>query len=270
MEGTCPQHRPTALQRERGPRHHHVRPPGHADAGLGVAGGGPKNEQSIDDLVAYVGSIQITPEEARAEAVQALADAKAQPQIQLDDAKAAVDAAEVKLAEVEADKEATPEQVADAQAALDAAEAGLAWAEDWFARRDGVSDGQILYELNCARCHTANWSVFDPTTNTPEEIGLGIAGGGGTQGIQPARWRDDPALRPRDRGRIRWLPEPRRLRHQRLREQQALRRQRRRLRPHARLRGDAHRRPDHRHRRVRAHDARTERPVHPRRLRSRS
>ncbi len=157
--------------------------PGTPMQAWGVDGGGPKNEQSVNDLLAYVESIQITSEEAKAGQVQALADAKAQPQVQLDDAMAAVEAAEVKLAEVEADTEATPEQKADAEAALAAAEDGLAWAEDWFARREGVSDGQILYELNCARCHTANWSVFDPTTNTPEQIGLGIAGGGGTQGF---------------------------------------------------------------------------------------
>ena len=157
--------------------------PGTPMQAWGVAGGGPKNEQSVDDLLAYVGSIQITPEEAQAKSATDLADAKAQPQKQLDDAKAAVDAARTKLDEVRANADATAEDENAAQDALSTAQDGLAWAEDWFARREGVSDGQLLYELNCARCHTANSSIFDPTTGTPEEIVLGAAGGGGTQGF---------------------------------------------------------------------------------------
>jgi mono/diheme cytochrome c family protein len=48
-----------------------------------------------------------------------------------------------------------------------------------------VSDGQLLFELQCARCHTAGWSIFDPTV-PPDEPGgansLGPAGGGGGMG----------------------------------------------------------------------------------------
>jgi mono/diheme cytochrome c family protein len=45
----------------------------------GLAGGGPMNDQQIDTLIAYLRSIQLTPEEAQAAVTKALADAKADP-----------------------------------------------------------------------------------------------------------------------------------------------------------------------------------------------
>ncbi len=35
--------------------------------------------------------------------------------------------------------------------------------EDARANNPGVSDGQLLFQLQCARCHTKNWSFFDPS-----------------------------------------------------------------------------------------------------------
>jgi mono/diheme cytochrome c family protein len=64
-------------------------------------------------------------------------------------------------------------------------QAALAWAQDWQTRRANVSDGQLLFELNCARCHTEGWSVFDPTAPPTELDGvniLGLSGGGGGKG----------------------------------------------------------------------------------------
>ncbi|MGZ4206255.1 MAG: c-type cytochrome, partial [Actinomycetota bacterium] len=71
-----------------------------------------------------------------------------------------------------------------AQKAKDA-QAALSWALDWQSRRANVSDGQLLFELNCARCHTEGWSVFDPTAPPSAIDGvniLGLSGGGGGQG----------------------------------------------------------------------------------------
>jgi mono/diheme cytochrome c family protein len=65
------------------------------------------------------------------------------------------------------------------------AQAAYAWALDWQRRRANVSDGQMLFELNCARCHTEGWSVFDPTAPPTAVNGvsiLGLSGGGGGQG----------------------------------------------------------------------------------------
>ena len=60
----------------------------------------------------------------------------------------------------------------------------LKWATEWRDRRADVTDGQILFETNCARCHTKNWSIFDPTRVAlkPEDL-LGAPGGGGSLGF---------------------------------------------------------------------------------------
>ena len=47
--------------------------PGTPMQAWGVDGGGPKNDQSIQDLVAYIESIQLTPEQAQKQAADALA-----------------------------------------------------------------------------------------------------------------------------------------------------------------------------------------------------
>jgi mono/diheme cytochrome c family protein len=161
----------------------------------GIAGGGPKNEQSINDLVAYIKSIQLSPDEAKAEAATALKDAKAQPaqgvaaaQKALADARQAQKDAIKNLDAVNADSKSTRKQKADAQAAVDEAPANIAaaqealdWALAWQRFRANVSDGQLLFEINCARCHTKGWSPFDPTQVNGTEI-LGPPGGGGTIG----------------------------------------------------------------------------------------
>jgi len=50
------------------------------------------------------------------------------------------------------------------------ASTALSWAEDWAARRKNVSQGQLLFEVNCARCHTMGWSVFDPSAVRVETV----------------------------------------------------------------------------------------------------
>jgi mono/diheme cytochrome c family protein len=88
----------------------------------GVASGkGALNEQGIDDLVNYVESIKLTPEEAKQRSTEQLDEARAQ--------------------------------------------------------NPGVSDGQLLFQLQCARCHTKNWSFFDPENPGPGPL-PGPMGGG--------------------------------------------------------------------------------------------
>jgi mono/diheme cytochrome c family protein len=170
--------------------------PGTPMQGFGVEGGGPKNTQSIDDLIAYLGSIQLSEAEAREQAMTALvgdegesgnADddvvgARDQAARQIENAEAALEAAESALAELEGDPEASDAELDRARDAVNDAEADLDWAQEWAARRVGVTDGQYLYELYCARCHTLSWSIFDPTVRSLDGV-LGPAGGGGSLGF---------------------------------------------------------------------------------------
>ena len=201
----------------------------------GVVGGGPKNAQSVADLVAYLRSITISPDEARKQAEEALKSARASegtcteyttcPEIESNNAKKALDDANkaveedtkaareaLKLpatataAEVDTACDAVIAQVeaADAPITGDIRTQALAcgdynaavtvqsnrqasydWSLEWINRRQNVSDGQILFETYCARCHTEGWSVFDPSA-PPGKVNsvdiLGLSGGGGGTG----------------------------------------------------------------------------------------
>ena len=205
----------------------------------GVVGGGPKNDQSIADLVAYNESIQLTPQQAQKQVTDALVAARSDdpkatcpeymtcPGIELANARATLAAAQTDLAtkrtaarkalnaltatdadlttqcdaiQKTADAAATPlagSALAQAVACGDflAAtttvkndEAAVAWSIEWKKRRANVSDGQLLFEMNCARCHTEGWSVFDPSVppgavNSVDILGLSGGGGGNGGGI---------------------------------------------------------------------------------------
>jgi mono/diheme cytochrome c family protein len=210
--------------------------PGTPMQGWGVAGGGPLNDQGVQDLVAFINSIQISPQESQAQAAEALKQARADsgtcpefvscPGIAVKDARStlaadqkaldkAADAAKKTLklpAETpDADLTARCDEVlaqikngktlnvaeplktqgVDCDAYKAAAktvsddEAALAWTLEWQSRRANISDGQIMFEYACARCHTEGWSVFDPT-HPPSAVDgitiLGLSGGGGGQG----------------------------------------------------------------------------------------
>jgi mono/diheme cytochrome c family protein len=202
----------------------------------GVAGGGPKNPQSIADLVAYIESIQISPQQSQAQEAAALQAAKSDdpntvcpeyvtcPGVELASAKKALASAQADLAtkrkavesklkttnatdavltkqcnDIRNKAEAstvplTGPALDDAVACGDyltatqkvtVAQASVAWSEEWKKRRANVTDGQILFELNCARCHTQGWSIFDPTIPPPavnSVDALGLSGGGGGNG----------------------------------------------------------------------------------------
>ena len=202
----------------------------------GVDGGGPKNDQSIQDLVAYLRSIQLTPAQARAQSVKNLKLAQTQPTdneksaaklLKTDKATLAISrAAAVKALALndptDADLNdactsiiktvtADPSKTADRKAAVacgtyttDLAtvksdQAALTWTREWVQRRKNVQDGQLLFELNCARCHTAGWSTFDPSV-PPDSPGgvnsLGLpAGGGGLGGGTAFNLRDGDEIR---------------------------------------------------------------------------
>jgi mono/diheme cytochrome c family protein len=202
----------------------------------GVDGGGPKNDQSIQDLVAYLRSIQLTPKQAQAQSAENLKLARTLPE---DNEKAAAkklnddqktlataragavkalklsDPTDAELNSACADiiKQVTadPSKTADRPGAVacgtyntDLAtvksdKAALAWTQEWVRRRKNVQDGQLLFELNCARCHTAGWSTFDPTVPADQPGGvdsLGLpAGGGGLGGGTAFNLRDGDEIR---------------------------------------------------------------------------
>jgi mono/diheme cytochrome c family protein len=86
----------------------------------GLAGGGPMDDQQIDDLVAYIKSIQLTPAQAAADwAQRAMGVAKSEGKV---------------------DASGNP-----------------------------IIDGQVLFDTNCARCHTKGYSYGAPE----------VPGGGG-------------------------------------------------------------------------------------------
>jgi mono/diheme cytochrome c family protein len=202
----------------------------------GVVGGGPKNDQSITDLVQYIESIQITPKQSQAQEAAALSVARSDdpgatcpefmtcPGIELAQAEKTLAAAQKDLdtkqaaagkaldaptatpadlktqctdLEKQADAAATPLQgtaLAQGEAcdayltaltAVKTDEAGVAWSKKWKEERANVTDGQLLFEMNCARCHTDGWSTFDPTVPPPATNSvdiLGLSGGGGGLG----------------------------------------------------------------------------------------
>jgi mono/diheme cytochrome c family protein len=98
----------------------------------GLEGGGPMNEQQIDNLIAYMHKITISEEKARL----LFGD-------ELDE-----------LNGVLADESASEEEKADAQAEIDSLMAR--------AERDTSVEGEALFNLNCARCHTKGWSYGQP------------------------------------------------------------------------------------------------------------
>jgi mono/diheme cytochrome c family protein len=108
----------------------------------GIAGGGPMNEQQIENLMAYLHSIAITPKEAKDRAEAKVADELAilrDPEAALETARAAVAGA------TDTDKRL-------------AAEAQVGRIEAIIENGQTASTGAALFNLHCARCHTAGFS----------------------------------------------------------------------------------------------------------------
>lgn len=207
--------------------------PGTPMQAWGVPGGGPKNAQSIQDLVAFLRTIQLKPAAIQAQQTANLKAARsadpntACPQymtcpgiqeavarntLKTDTAALAVartalqnalktpDATDAQLVAscdaITAQVKVDPAKVDRAQATacgtyltaqttVKTDTAALAWDKEWTKRRANVSDGQLLFEANCARCHTAGWSTFNSTVPPDQPGGLdgvGAPGGGGGNG----------------------------------------------------------------------------------------
>lgn len=136
-------------------------------------------------------------EEQRAEATDAvdnainqLSEIQSAPQKAVTDAEVAVAAAEEQLAAAD-----SPEAVQASELALEAARRQLVNAQAWEASVAEASDGELLFQLNCARCHTEGWSYYDPLN--PQAAPLPGPQGGGAFG---------PNLR--DGSEVRQFPDP--------------------------------------------------------------
>lgn len=120
----------------------------------GVAGGGPMNDQQIDDLVNYLRHLAIEENPTALAAYNNAWDTNGH------DADKAYDAAMIAAAK-EAQKKST-----DALKEYLGADANK-----------GKSEGEALFELNCARCHTKGYSYGDPKTPGGGWFGPNLTGG---------------------------------------------------------------------------------------------
>ena len=159
--------------------------PGTPMPAWGVASGkGALQEQSIQDLVTYVESLVTTPTKAQALATKQVQDSKKQlsdPAVRAAADQWVIDA-RAELVAAQAQRDALPATAsADDHATYDKLvqqkQEAVTVAEGWQQTTQSASDGQILFQNNCARCHTRGWSYFDPTKPQANPT-PGIMGGG--------------------------------------------------------------------------------------------
>ncbi len=102
----------------------------------GIEGGGPMNEQQIDNLIAYLRSIQISPAEAQEQA-QTEAEAEVDR----------IEGLEADLREEQEREEPDEDLILQLQKEIAAGQP--------------ASLGAALFNLQCARCHTSGWSYSE-------------------------------------------------------------------------------------------------------------
>ena len=148
--------------------------PGTPMPAWGVAGGGPKNEQAVSDLVAYLKSIQISPDKARRRRPRRSPTSrspwpgrsrrrrKTSPPPRRALAAAKTDAQRQKY-----------------QGEIQAAQEGITRSRDYYAQVQKMSQGELLFNVECARCHTKGWSTLEPSDGfvpMPSQPGSGAFG----------------------------------------------------------------------------------------------
>ncbi|MFM8303532.1 MAG: c-type cytochrome, partial [Actinomycetota bacterium] len=138
--------------------------PGSPMPAWGVESGkGVLNTQSINDLIAYLSSIQITKDEAQQRSTKAVIQFRADAQESLKQQQEGLVAARANLVKVQADPKSGPEAVAEAAVQVADGEAKLAKAKAWADQVADMGEGEVLFRVNCARCHTRGASYYDPT-----------------------------------------------------------------------------------------------------------
>jgi mono/diheme cytochrome c family protein len=145
--------------------------PGTPMPAWGIAGGGPKNDQAISDIVAYLKSIQLSPAKAKAQVTKNVKDLQDQAKTAVTTAQQNLSDARDKLASAKTGK-ARLAYTIEVEGANRAIERSVAFQS----QIESASQGELLFDVNCARCHTLGWSYNDPAKpNVPPP---GLAGGG--------------------------------------------------------------------------------------------
>src|SRR5262249_7056828 len=136
--------------------------PGTPMPAWGVASGkGVLNTQSINDLIAYLKTIQLTPDKAKERSTKALDDYKDVWAKNAKDQQTQLASLQDQLAKAKASGKSAAD-IASLQAQVDDQVKVVASATAWSAQVNRMSDGEILFRLNCARCHTRGASYQDP------------------------------------------------------------------------------------------------------------
>ncbi len=212
----------------------------------GIEGGGPKNDQAISDLVAYLKSIQLSPAKAKAQVLAQVAALKAQAKSAVSDAKDNLATAQDALSKAE-----TPKGREAAQITIVAAQQAIVNSQAFATQIANASQGELLFDVNCARCHTKGWSYNDPAKPTippPAPAGSGAFGPSLRNGAVLEQFPGLPGGRHQDAR----LPEPVRLGRERRPRVQGLRRARHLVGQHGALRRHPEQGTDRRHHQVRA------------------
>ena len=125
------------------------------------SGKGVLNTQSINDLIAFLDSIQISSDEAKQRSTKAVSEFRNQAEENLTQQEEGLVAAQADLAEARADG-ASAAAIAELQQEVVNAQAIVASAQAWADQVADMGEGEVLFRLNCARCHTKGASYYDP------------------------------------------------------------------------------------------------------------
>ena len=135
--------------------------PGSPMPAWGVESGkGVLNSQSINDLIAYLKSIQISSSAAKERSTKNAVDYRQNAAKNATDQQAALTAAQATLAKARSG--GSPAALVAAQLKVDEQTVVVAKAQAWADQVSKMSEGEVLFRTNCARCHTKGASYFDP------------------------------------------------------------------------------------------------------------
>ena len=160
----------------------------------GIEGGGPKNDQAVSDLVEYLKSIQLTPAKAKAQVLQNVKDLKAQAAAAVTNAEANLADAQDKLTTAE-----TPKAKLAYSLLIEGSKVAIERSKAFEAQIGNAGQGELLFDVNCARCHTKGWSYNEPDrplVPAPAPAGSGALGPSLRAGSTLQQFPGEPASDP--------------------------------------------------------------------------